>query len=278
MTRSCKNGLISCAGVSSLPVPTAPLVGPSLLVNIMAAKTHNPCIGETFGRWTVVGGVERKGRELYFLSRCVCGVEKQISKANPLSGRSKSCGCLSVELIKQRCTTHGQTRSALYAVWNMMKQRCTNPNNIQFSDYGGRGITVDPDWMKFENFYADMGDAPFPGASIERKDTNKGYSKANCVWADRQTQNSNTRKSVRFWVRGEELSIRELAEKYNINVQTLRSRLYIYGMSAEEAVTTPVRTAAEAAVLPKLDRPRAVGRIDGHKLYSPDATSQISNN
>ena len=39
-----------------------------------------------------------------------------------------------------------------------MIQRCTNPNNKAYKNYGGRGITVCERWRDFTNFLADMED------------------------------------------------------------------------------------------------------------------------
>jgi hypothetical protein len=74
-----------------------------------------------------------------------------------------------------------------------MKQRCNNPHTPGFANYGGRGITYDPSWEKFENFYEDMGDCP-DGLELDRVDNNLGYSKANCRWADGTWQSFNRRK------------------------------------------------------------------------------------
>jgi len=81
----------------------------------------------------------------------------------------------------------------LYPIWNMMKQRCYNPNNSRFQSYGARGITVCERWLNsFANFLADMGERP-PGLTLDRKDTNGNYSPDNCVWSDRRTQDHNRR-------------------------------------------------------------------------------------
>ena len=76
-----------------------------------------------------------------------------------------------------------------------MKARCDNPKNPAYARYGGRGITIDPSWRVFENFYQDMGEPPF-GFSLERLNNAQGYSKTNCVWATASEQNRNKRIPV----------------------------------------------------------------------------------
>ena len=84
-----------------------------------------------------------------------------------------------------------------YVSWHGMKRRCLNSNHQHFAYYGGRGITVDPAWMAFSNFLADMGPKPTPKHSIERLDNAKGYCKENCVWATHTDQMRN-RRSVKL--------------------------------------------------------------------------------
>jgi len=74
-----------------------------------------------------------------------------------------------------------------------MLQRCFNPNNPAFPDYGGRGITVCDDWRSFVNFYADMGDPP-PGLSLHRINNDGNYEPTNCIWAPPSVQNANRRR------------------------------------------------------------------------------------
>jgi hypothetical protein len=81
----------------------------------------------------------------------------------------------------------------LYKVWAAMKDRCANPHNKQYKDYGGRGINVCRRWLKFENFLADMGERPFHGATLERKNNDRGYSNRKCTWATRKEQAANRR-------------------------------------------------------------------------------------
>lgn len=76
-----------------------------------------------------------------------------------------------------------------------MIQRCTNSNNSGYRNYGGRGIQVCERWLKFDNFYADMGDRP-SGMSLDRKDVDGNYEPSNCRWRTLREQARNTRASV----------------------------------------------------------------------------------
>ena len=76
-------------------------------------------------------------------------------------------------------------------VWAAMIQRCTNPKHPSYHRYGGRGIVVCDRWLKMANFEADMGPPPFPGASLERIDNDKGYDPGNCKWATTKEQAMN---------------------------------------------------------------------------------------
>lgn len=73
-----------------------------------------------------------------------------------------------------------------------MRQRCENPNNSRYADYGGRGIRVCKRWADFRNFIADMGKKP-EGSSLDRRNNDGDYKPSNCRWATAKQQANNRR-------------------------------------------------------------------------------------
>lgn len=147
-------------------------------------------IGKTFGRLKVE---EYLGKSKYKCV-CECGSYSEVLRVSLIRGNTKSCGCLRKEVASATLYKHGKRFKPIYKVWLHMKDRCYNPNNNQYKNYGERGIEVCKEWLdSFENFYKDMGDKP-EGLSIDRVDVNGHYCKANCRWADDFTQAYNQRK------------------------------------------------------------------------------------
>jgi hypothetical protein len=81
-----------------------------------------------------------------------------------------------------------------------MKQRCYNPNNRNFPNYGGRGITVCAAWRDdFAAFLHDMGPRPSPDHSLDRFPDNDGnYEPGNVRWATPDQQRGNMRHTIRI--------------------------------------------------------------------------------
>jgi len=121
-----------------------------------------------------------------------------------------------------------------------MKSRCNNPRHKHFQHYGGRGITVCPEWDGFEQFLADMGHRPSPKHSLDRIDNDGNYEPSNCRWALHQIQMSNKSTTVRLTYDGRTESLAEWGRLTNIPADTLRARLKRYGWSVEKTLTTAV--------------------------------------
>lgn len=154
--------------------------------------------GQRFGRLVAVsptGGLS-SGHKVWSFT-CDCGGIKEAALSNVTSGQVKSCGCLAPEVASRAHTKHGHLAggkaSPTYNSWRAMLQRCENPEHSKFKHYGGRGIKVCARWHDFEKFKADMGERP-EGTTIDRRNNEKGYTKANCRWATAAEQRANRSK------------------------------------------------------------------------------------
>lgn len=191
--------------------------------------------GQIFERLTVVSRANTRGAKPRWRCICACGIEKIVAAPNLKNGNVSSCGCWRVESK----TVHGMTGTKTYYIWAAMVQRCTNPNNKDFIDYGGRGITVCPRWTRFANFYADMGECP-PNYSLDRSDNNKGYSLENCTWVLHKEQMNNTRQNRFLEFRGEKRTLQEWSEMTGLSSRAILRRLQ-RGWTTEQALSTPLR-------------------------------------
>lgn len=159
-----------------------------------------------------------------FRCECDCGGEKIVKMGCLKNGYTSSCGCLWREqAIKNIPRTHEMSASREYWIWKSMKARCLNPNNASFNRYGGRGISVCERWMKFDNFYSDMGDAP-SRLTLDRKDNNGNYEPGNCRWATYKQQQRNRSSNHRIAHNGTTKSMVEWSEDLGISYNTIQGR------------------------------------------------------
>ena len=158
----------------------------------------------------IVRSCGRKRR--VFLCRCGCGIETVCRLDKLKEGRKKSCGCGNVK--------HGLSKHPLYNIWKGMVQRCMNPSDSNYRNYGGRGVSVCERWFSVKNFVDDMGERP-DGCSIDRIDNNGNYDPSNCRWATPRQQARNTRVNRKY--KGKCLV--EWAEETGISHHTIRDRL-----------------------------------------------------
>jgi hypothetical protein len=121
-------------------------------------------------------------------------------------------------------TQHGMTDSPTFKSWDSMKQRCFNPKDKDYANYGGRGIDVDPRWLRFEAFFADMGKKP-SGKTLGRKDNDRGYWPWNCEWQTCVEQNNNRRSSRTLTVGDDTLTLAQWARRVGTSRQAIRYRL-----------------------------------------------------
>lgn len=155
--------------------------------------------GQKFGRLTVVGfkqwdRLTDDQRVSVWDCMCDCGTS-HTTRRNNLQDYS-SCGCWFREKISASSTKHGMHGTPAHKSWTKMKERCYLNSYKEKDYYQDRGIEVCDRWLEsFENFFEDMGERP-EGTTLDRIDSNLGYFKENCRWADLTIQAYNRRMNT----------------------------------------------------------------------------------
>lgn len=191
--------------------------------------------GCRYGRWTVLEKAPHIGVRTAWRCRCDCGTTRVVSTNHLVSGKSGSCGCLKAEKCSKAHRSHGSSETLEYGIWCRMKRRCDNPNDQDWSRYGGRGIRVCARWIaSFVAFRDDMGPRPSPSHSVDRIDVNGNYEPGNCRWATSKEQGRNTRRNRIVSYRGRQMTLVEAVEISGLNYGTVKWRLQ-NGRTDEEA-------------------------------------------
>jgi len=188
-----------------------------------------------YGGWRVLSQEKiKRGNCTYIRCRCECGTEKEVNLKNLKSGISTSCGCRRSKQLSARNHKHGLRFSKEWRAWQSMKNRCYNPKVVGYKNYGGRGITVFPEWLdSFEVFYAYIGVAP-EGYTLDRIDTGGNYEPGNVRWASHKQQSSNKRNNHKI----DGVCISEIGKSLGGNHGLVSKRLN-RGWDLDRAVTEP---------------------------------------
>lgn len=219
--------------------------------------SHIDLTNQRFGRLVAIEivGFNKRNRPIW-RCKCDCGNYYEVIADSLRSGNTTSCGCYHKELVSKlgkrtiqynTKRTHGKSRTRLHHIWKHMRQRCINPNDKDYGDYGERGITLCDEWFNdFESFYNwAMENGYEENLTIDRINVDEGYSPDNCRWVTWKEQQRNKRNNYYVDYNGEKISISELAEKIGIKYTTLYQRLEKLHWSLEKAISTPVKERSE---------------------------------
>lgn len=180
--------------------------------------------GERFGRLTAIEEAPKvvygKGTKTRWYCRCDCGRTTIATSNNLREGRIISCGCAKKDNAHK---THGLSNSRLFSIWENMKARCKYSSVECFKHYGGRGITVCPEWDdSFINFYNWAVQNGYDDKlTIDRIDVNGNYEPSNCRWITMKEQSVNRRGSIKVIFHEKEIPIVQLVKEVGIKYATL---------------------------------------------------------
>lgn len=196
--------------------------------------------GLQFGRLTVVARAENASNgRVQWTCMCDCGNTTVCRAFNLQNGHTRSCGCLHEDGTR---TTHGMKWTRLYRVWESMKTRCNNPRSQRYVDYGGRGITVCPEWAESFEAFRDwaLANGYQDDLTIDRIDNDGPYSPDNCRWTTMEVQGRNKRNNYFLTHDGKTLTISDWGKETGIERRTIAKRKQL-GWSDAKALTEPVR-------------------------------------
>lgn len=175
----------------------------------MIKKFQHNLAGEQFRNFVLI----RPSRANYWIGRCLtCGVEREIRRVAISADWNTRCECQKRQYGKA------------YNSWRGMLERCGNVNHEFYYLYGGRGITVCARWLKYDEFFNDMGECP-PGMLIDRVDANGNYEPTNCRWATFRESAQNTRKNKHVICFGARVVVNEANRRLGMSPNYLRSTM-----------------------------------------------------
>lgn len=201
-------------------------------------------IGFKQGELTIIAfeGLQRfgRGRAARFRFRCSCGKEFSAQKSNVIGRGRMDCGH---SVVAKWTIPRGATNDPHYKAWQHMIDRCQNPKNKSFKDYGGRGIKVCDRWIMgdrsktgFDCFLADMGPRPTIRHTLERIRVTGNYEPGNCMWLPKPDQSKN-RRTVRLIRLGDRVkTIPDWCKETGVGYETALWRIK-HGWPPEKALT-----------------------------------------
>lgn len=192
-------------------------------------KKHQDLVGIRYGKLQVKKfSHSRNGR--YWECLCDCGKETVVSTRSLNYGSTRSCGCGSLaaarkNMQKRKVLPYPFSRK-LKDLYRNMKDRCLNPLNKRWFNYGGRGIRVCDEWLNNRySFYKWATDSGYrPGVQIDRIDVNGHYSPSNCRFVDSYVQMNNTTRNRLVCWDGKTMTVAQWARFLGVRGQALQHR------------------------------------------------------
>jgi hypothetical protein len=189
-------------------------------------------VGKKYGNLTVLRDdfyvYYKSGKCKKGLFKCDCGALKEIRMSSVVKGETSSCGCIFLAKLSQRNTKHGLSKHPLYRKWLSMKNRCYIKSNVEYKNYGGRGISVCDEWKDdFKAFFDwSINNGYSEKLTIDRVDVNGNYSPYNCVYIPMHQQYNNRTDSFFITIGDVRKTITEWSRVSGNKVSSIRRKIY----------------------------------------------------
>lgn len=203
----------------------------------MQGKQPNIKLGEKFNYLTIISdlGLVATGlqRQRKVLVKCDCGNTKEVIYRSLKNGKPFSCGCVNKEFHRIQFTKHSLHKHPLYTVWNNMKRRCVDHKKHNYPHYGGKGVSVCPEWLDFSVFYNwAINNGWQKGLQLDKDIKSKKlnlppllYSPDRCQFVTRKENQRNRSISKLFLYNGEYKTLPEWAEIFKMSYSQLEARI-----------------------------------------------------
>lgn len=142
-------------------------------------------IGKRFGRWVVIKRAPTKNRVTFWLCKCDCGNEKEVSGNSLRKGDSISCGCYKKELTSTRVKLENglASKNSTFNNYKLLAKKSNRLFELSFEEFldltqqSCHYCGSKPNNIKKSQY--NSGDFIYSG--IDRMDNTKGYTIKNCV-------------------------------------------------------------------------------------------------
>lgn len=176
------------------------------------SRDNRVTIGQKFGHWEVLSQPFQLYGALYVMCRCKCGKEKEVNLRFMETGRSSQCkSCATTEMHHKngKLVVDTLEKKLLQKRVNAMKQRCQNPNDQSYDNYGGRGIEFLFESVKHgvEWILENLPMQTYVGYDLDRIDNDGHYEPGNLRLVTRKENQSNKRTVKEMQARIDELEL-----------------------------------------------------------------------
>lgn len=196
-------------------------------------------IGDRHGRRTIIATapprVYKNGaRATYVKVRCDCGREDIVRLNVLVDGKANQC--VNCSHLLNSHSKDNISKQPWYSNWLHMVNRCNNPNNDRFYDYGGRGIKVCEEWNDAWVFGKWAEENGFQkGLQIDRIDNDGNYEPSNCRLVTPKENMQNRRNTVVLIINHVSKSINAWCEEYGLIRDVVQSYYDRKNLSWEDA-------------------------------------------